>query len=234
MASCIELITQLLKTATPSKEILKFGGLHLSEQSSNLHNSDNLRRIVLKVVDMLRTRNGSFTIQTYLSATELLKMIVRNNESALFDCQAVAMINETVRTVADRLAAYACNFKDYSQLLKLYEQAQESLKAPANKQDTLLQMLAFPEEHQVTDLSSQIVKDFAVYLLLAEIKATFVVGSPSLVELTSTRSFDVAASSMLGKEIEFPESHVTVGEYKEAQASLNFKWYLPIDSASCS
>jgi|JI61114C2RNA_FD_contig_21_12905987_length_672_multi_4_in_0_out_0_3 hypothetical protein len=67
-----------------------------------------------------------------------------------------------------------------------------------------MRLLVNPEEQHVTDLQSQIVKDFAVYLLLAEMKASYVEGSPSLAELTSTRSFDVTASSMLGKEIEFP------------------------------
>ena len=99
------------------------------------------------------------------------------------------------------------------------------MKAVGNRQEILLKILVCVEEHQVVDLPLQIEKDFAVYLLLAEIKAAYVPGSPTLAELTSTRSFDVSASSMLGKEIEFPESAVTLGEFKEHEANLNFKWY---------
>lgn len=233
VAICIEMINQLLKTQVSCREILKFGGLYLSEQPGNLPNSDNLRRIVLRLLEMLQNRSGSFSVDTYVAAADLLKSIVRNNEMGLFDGFAAEILNETVKVIADRLAAYACNFKDYAQLLRLYEQAQESRKAVTNRQDALIRLLINPEEQQVTDLQAQIVKDFAVYLLLAEIKAAYVAGSPSLSELTSTRSFDVNATSMLGKEIEFPETQVTPGEFKEAEAGLNFKWYQWIYAAFC-
>jgi len=68
-----------------------------------------------------------------------------------------------------------------------------------NRQEVLMRLLVNPDEQHVIDLQSQILKDFAVYLLLAEMKASYIAGSPTLAELTSTRSFDVSASSMLGK-----------------------------------
>jgi hypothetical protein len=65
-----------------------------------------------------------------------------------------------------------------------------------------------------------------MYLLLAELKATYVAGSCTIATLTSKRSFDVSASSIIGKEIEFPQSHVTPGVFKEDNSNLTFKWYL--------
>jgi|JI9StandDraft_2_1071091.scaffolds.fasta_scaffold789520_2 hypothetical protein len=69
---------------------------------------------------MLKQRSGSFSVETYVAASDLIKFIVKGNSTGLFDGFAALTLNETVRTVADRLAAYACNYKDYAHLLRLY------------------------------------------------------------------------------------------------------------------
>jgi len=91
VAACIEMVSQLLRTASPSKEILKFGGLY--QQVGNLPNNENLRKVVLQLVEMLKNRGGSFSVQTYVAAVDLIKLIVRGNETGLFDGYAAETVN---------------------------------------------------------------------------------------------------------------------------------------------